>query len=1241
MFVRKVPSSLVFIVSSCLAVSSMPGAVCSCLGATVGDSGAGLAVASQPAILPPATVREGVLSVQAQYPIEPKMVLWLPGSMAWPNLRSAPYENPQSKPCTFQTIELSNAYLTARFVPQVGFRLYDLTWNDDPLKRQAFRVMEDLEVEHMYRWEGPGYLVTFGAMKWGFPYHGHITSDHVPWAVRQGVDASGSAWAEGTYTDPDTGIVGTVKAVLPKDAAKLIFTFTCHNPRTLRQAIDYWIDSYAPTDRHIEFAMAASEAITHQSGWNLVRQMFCSWPIQDGQDRRFLRNWDGSQGVFPADLRGDYTAFYSHRRQNGVVRIFPHEKVLGVKFWMPGVGGDWLGEMFGGLDITQDERRYMAAGETIDWQETWYPVRSLGGFDAGNEDVAFRVAADKDATHLHVTATRNLDNVHILVQGEPVRSPAGVARQPAAPIRWESRMSLRAGESVTIDLPAVDKQTMAQLRVTLDGSCKTLAWTESAELLKPSYTDESLDKDRQAYTTGLQSKHEKATATAVAADSTGPAEQFIFRHAGTIGADAAFRFDMPNACCQLDDGTIVVADQSRIKLFKKDLTFDRVLATKGLRWPIGLCVRGKTLFVADSGNSRVVGIDLTNETIVRTIELSSQPAGLVFWREGLAVALPRKSEVIYLDLSQAQPKPQVLAGSADLREPFGLVAAGRRLLVTDPGMQRVVAIGDDGKVAEVASSNQGLSLPSRVAVVDGKTYVLDAGRSQLLRLDEQGGPAQVCLNGRLFGPISLGLPSDMLVDGSDLLVVVADPASLCRVSVDGQILARHEDRGEAWPNARPDFQAFCRRPNGDWLVASMQYNLFWFDRDAKLIRQYGAWGRGDGQFWEVNALACDSAGYTYVSDFFNYRVMRFDPQMQQMTNVDMDAMCTDGVAEPSRWYVRGLAVDGADHLAAAVCGGQGVYLYSPAPRNDLLAVLKPYEPFRPMAVAFDAKGNLFVLDDEAAKVIVYTAKDLAKVLGKEGSAAAAAGLAPMTWALPPDSCALSIVADEKGGCYVGQGGKEVPGRKDPAGEIVHLDAEGKIERTVSSAYATRPRHIQLVGDHVVVANGNARLNPGINEVRLDGELDPKTNGKILIGHPEPAAVPGMFRSVAGILHVGGPDGHFELIDPDRKIKAIIDPVSLAVRKEEPFSTDVSFFNPSPDGTMILHKWRGDRYLWSAKDGQVSKITFGDLKNPPCLIHDPRGGWWVTVYEKDRKQAASKRRFGTWARSRNFHPLNTA
>lgn len=64
--------------------------------------------------------------------------LWLPGSMGWPELRMD-VTAPRSRQLqTLRTLVLQNNYLSARFLPEIGLRLYDLSWNDDPLQRQAF-----------------------------------------------------------------------------------------------------------------------------------------------------------------------------------------------------------------------------------------------------------------------------------------------------------------------------------------------------------------------------------------------------------------------------------------------------------------------------------------------------------------------------------------------------------------------------------------------------------------------------------------------------------------------------------------------------------------------------------------------------------------------------------------------------------------------------------------------------------------------------------------------------------------------------------------------------------------------------------------------------------------------------------------------------------------------------------------------------------------------------------------------
>lgn len=226
----------------------------------------------------------------------------------------------------------------------------------------------------------------------------------------------------------------------------------------------------------------------------------------------------------------------------------------------------------------------------------------------------------------------------------------------------------------------------------------------------------------------------------------------------------------------------------------------------------------------------------------------------------------------------------------------------------------------------------------------------------------------------------MSLPGDLAAAGNDLVVVTTYPATLARVSTGGDVTARYGVRECIWPSVRQTFHTFCRLPDGDWLAADSDFHVLWYDREGKLKNLYGAWGRGDGQFWEPGPTVCDSRGHVYVGDFFNFRVLRYDPRMQQMPDLGMDRIQTDGVPATDRWYVRGLATDAADRLAVAVCGGRGIYVYSPAPQNKLLLILRPYDRFRPMDVAFDKTSNLYAVDDAAGKVLIYAADALARCL---------------------------------------------------------------------------------------------------------------------------------------------------------------------------------------------------------------------------------------------------------------------
>ena len=132
--------------------------------------------------------------------------------------------------------------------------------------------------------------------------------------------------------------------------------------------------------------------------------------------------------------------------------------------------------------------------------------------------------------------------------------------------------------------------------------------------------------------------------------------------------------------------------------------------------------------------------------------------------------------------------------------------------------------------------------------------------------------------------------------------------------------------------------------------------------DHQFLGQFGAFGRGDGQFVWPRSIALDGAGSVYATDDFLNRVSIFDP---------------DGTFQCS-W---GEAGDGKGQLNA------------------------------PSGMAFDADENLVMVDALNHRVQRFT-KD-GKYLGGFGCQGADDGLFNMPWGLCLDDCGNIYVADWK------------------------------------------------------------------------------------------------------------------------------------------------------------------------------------------------------------------------------------
>jgi hypothetical protein len=125
------------------------------------------------------------------------------------------------------------------------------------------------------------------------------------------------------------------------------------------------------------------------------------WPNYNGRDLSLYQNWKGMIGGFVSPVaQADFVGAYDEASDQGVVRIFPREVVPGVKFFAPRDldPGLWTDdkstyfELWGGVTPTFWDSAVLASGQTLEWQERWYPVSGLhGAFNYADEVAAARI----------------------------------------------------------------------------------------------------------------------------------------------------------------------------------------------------------------------------------------------------------------------------------------------------------------------------------------------------------------------------------------------------------------------------------------------------------------------------------------------------------------------------------------------------------------------------------------------------------------------------------------------------------------------------------------------------------------------------------------------------------------------------------------------------------------------------------------------------------------------------------
>jgi hypothetical protein len=407
------------------------------------------------AFIGPAAVTEWSISLPT-YPVEAYQTNMVDPVYRWP-FRSFDRERflndaPAPGERVYRVIVLENAYLQVLILPELGGRVWQVIHkpSDSAMFYQNAVVKPSpWGPDNQLGWYG------LGGIEWNLPVNEHGYDWGTPWDVQAFVDEDGAAVAQIATPDDGRLLAATVTVTLPPGAAYFKIEPRIRNISDQALQFDYWQTAMlapGPANRPSEdlrFIVPGEAVRIHSTGDPALPGPggVIPWPVYGGRDLSRLGEWDQYVGFFeyPA-AHGPFVGVYEPASDVGAVRVYPAgiaqgSKVFGLG-WRDALVSEYFTddasayvELHGGLAPTFTERAQLAAGESIGWEERWYPVTGIGEFVVAGGAGALTVAAGEEVYRLAFYAVEQFAGRLSVMAGDREVMLRAIEASPEMPYR--------------------------------------------------------------------------------------------------------------------------------------------------------------------------------------------------------------------------------------------------------------------------------------------------------------------------------------------------------------------------------------------------------------------------------------------------------------------------------------------------------------------------------------------------------------------------------------------------------------------------------------------------------------------------------------------------------------------------------------------------------------------------------------------------------------------------------------
>ena len=221
-----------------------------------------------------------------------------------------------------------------------------------------------------------------------------------------------------------------------------------------------------------------------------------------------------------------------------------------------------------------------------------------------------------------------------------------------------------------------------------------------------------------------------------------------------------------------------------------------------------------------------------------------------------------------------------------LQSPAGLSVDGHdQLYITDAQLGAILVYQPNGKFLRYIGNRKGERLferPAGIAVdqASGHIYVADPPRNIVVMLDADGTIlAKIGTGTSGSGSGEFAAPTDVVVRGQELFVLDAQNFRIQVLDLAGHF------RASIYPKSMGPTVAFSVDSRGRIYLDGPLDTVQVFQRDGRLLYQFGYTGTGYGQLRMPSAIWIDPSDRIYVADTGNNRVQSFQWTVKHLTKL--------------------------------------------------------------------------------------------------------------------------------------------------------------------------------------------------------------------------------------------------------------------------------------------------------------------------------------------------------------------